>query len=182
MIIKDADENSIFVSVDRFDALPMGDFERDPGFTLLKETVLHESFGKGEICKWSSGCNYIVVDFNGHERAFAYPDAFERWLMLEREDYQATIYEYLRKTKEARKRRNERKSPMRSLKYDKIEDTWFFVGIEAELERLIEDEIGKNGYLGFCHIYWMTKRRILRDKFGIEWRSPAELNPDVYFD
>jgi hypothetical protein len=37
-------------------------------------------------------------------------------------------------------------------------------------------------HLGTIHGYWGTKKRILRDKYGIEWRTPAELNPKVAFD
>ena len=29
---------------------------------------------------------------------------------------------------------------------------------------------------------WGTKRRILKEKYNIEWKSPAEMDPDVCFD
>ncbi len=35
---------------------------------------------------------------------------------------------------------------------------------------------------GFCYKIWRVKKRILRDKYGIQWRSPAEMNPDTIFD
>ena len=35
---------------------------------------------------------------------------------------------------------------------------------------------------GSCHWLWVTKKHILKEKYGITWCSPAELNPDDYFD
>ncbi len=36
--------------------------------------------------------------------------------------------------------------------------------------------------MGDCHSIWGLKQRLLRTKHGIEWQTPAELNPDVLFD
>ena len=36
--------------------------------------------------------------------------------------------------------------------------------------------------MGFWHQYWAFKKRILKDKFDIDWKTPQELNPDVRFD
>lgn len=57
-----------------------------------------------------------------------------------------------------------------------------YLRIELKLEQLIRAEIGEGGYMGFCHKYWWTKKKILEDKFGIDWKSPVELNPEVNFD
>lgn len=56
--------------------------------------------------------------------------------------------------------------------------------IELELERLIRKQIRENEkeLFSFCHLYWGTKKKILKEQFGIEWQSPAELNPDINFD
>ena len=35
---------------------------------------------------------------------------------------------------------------------------------------------------GSCHWLWVTKKHILKEKYGITWYSPSELNPDDYFD
>lgn len=37
-------------------------------------------------------------------------------------------------------------------------------------------------FLGWCHVYWDYKRRILLEKYGIHWRSLAVMNPQVLFD
>ncbi len=36
--------------------------------------------------------------------------------------------------------------------------------------------------LGSCHRIWAMKKQILKEKYGITWYTPAELNPDVMFD
>ena len=36
--------------------------------------------------------------------------------------------------------------------------------------------------LGACHWLWVEKKRILKEKYGITWYTPAELDPDVIFD
>lgn len=36
--------------------------------------------------------------------------------------------------------------------------------------------------LGFCHMFWGTKRKLLKEEYGIEWLTPAECNPDVMCD
>ena len=38
------------------------------------------------------------------------------------------------------------------------------------------------GKLGFCHRIWSTKKRILKEKYNIDWKTPAEMNPGVMFD
>lgn len=35
---------------------------------------------------------------------------------------------------------------------------------------------------GYCHILWGCKKEILKEKFNIDWRSPAEMNPHCKFD
>ncbi len=36
--------------------------------------------------------------------------------------------------------------------------------------------------MGFCHLLWPTKQPILRERYGVEWRTPVEMNPEVLFD
>ena len=68
------------------------------------------------------------------------------------------------------------------LKFDNIERTqqWedIIVKVEEECSTLLGDN--KQG-MGYCHMYWSTKRSILA-KHGIEWRSPSAMNPRVMFD
>lgn len=36
--------------------------------------------------------------------------------------------------------------------------------------------------LGYCHLFWQEKKRILKEKYNIEWYSPDELNPLTLYD
>lgn len=74
------------------------------------------------------------------------------------------------------------KSRIGYINEDPIEYTDEYLQIELELKRLIRSEIGEGGYRGFCHKYWLTKKNILKDRFNIEWKSPADLNPQIWFD
>ena len=66
-----------------------------------------------------------------------------------------------------------------------IDDDPKYEAVIAEAERLAWAELEKSGiYEGFgsCHSFWPVKKRILRERFGVRWKSPSELNPDVIFD
>ena len=65
------------------------------------------------------------------------------------------------------------------LKYDPTEDTPAFQAIKNELEAKIIAKIGPNSGMGYCYLYWETKRDILKKDYGIEWKSPALLNPKI---
>ncbi len=68
------------------------------------------------------------------------------------------------------------------LKKDPIEDTPEYKAIEEELEAEIIKRIGSDRYMGRCHLYWSTKREILREKYHMDWKSPAQMNPGILFD
>ena len=36
--------------------------------------------------------------------------------------------------------------------------------------------------LGSCHWIWAMKKRILKEKYGITWYAPSEVNPDCIYD
>lgn len=67
------------------------------------------------------------------------------------------------------------------LKESEVEDTDEYARVELEVERRIKKEIGEGGYMGYCHRYWSVKKRILAE-YGIDWKTPQELNPEVNFD
>lgn len=67
-------------------------------------------------------------------------------------------------------------------KVDMVEYSYKYSTIKDELEELIVKEIGRGGYLGYCHLYWATKKRILKEKYSIDWKSPSELNPHILYD
>ena len=65
----------------------------------------------------------------------------------------------------------------RRLAFDPIQRTAHWekeiYDVEKEVDELLKDE---PRHMGFCHHYWAVKREIL-EKHGIEWRSPAAMNP-----
>lgn len=69
------------------------------------------------------------------------------------------------------------------LRKDPIEYTheWenIFYDVEEELDKMFADE---PKYMGFCFLYWSAKKNLLKEKYGIEWRSPSQMNPHVLFD
>ena len=65
---------------------------------------------------------------------------------------------------------------------DAVEYSDRYLLIEREMETLVRAETGEGDYLGFCHLYWEVKKRVLWEKFGIEWHSPSDRNPGVIFD
>lgn len=72
---------------------------------------------------------------------------------------------------------------LRSIKSDPVEYTreWeeIYYDVEEELDRRFANAPKVHG---FCFIYWRAKKELLKDKYGIEWRSPSQMNPRVKFD
>ena len=70
-----------------------------------------------------------------------------------------------------------------TLYHDPIEDlpelADAFAAAETEIEAALK---GKARGLGFCNTYWRVRKQILRDKYGIDWFSPRQMNPSVRFD
>jgi hypothetical protein len=54
-----------------------------------------------------------------------------------------------------------------------------FEAVEQEVQEKLK---GFPFRLGYCHVAWAEKKRLLKEKYGIDWQSPAELNPEVCFD
>jgi hypothetical protein len=46
----------------------------------------------------------------------------------------------------------------------------------------IMEESGKRYGIGSCHTYWGLKQDILKKKYKINWKSPADLNPWRIYD
>lgn len=52
--------------------------------------------------------------------------------------------------------------------------------VEEEVKKIMEEKDIRG--MGSCYTFWDEKQRILKEKHGITWRTPTELNPDVIFD
>lgn len=62
-------------------------------------------------------------------------------------------------------------------KLDPVELTDAYLAVIDEVERRVKAQCETE----ICHEYWMRKENILLE-YGIEWRSPASLNPKIMFD
>jgi hypothetical protein len=40
----------------------------------------------------------------------------------------------------------------------------------------------RKGKMGACHIYWRLKKEILKERYNIDWKSPADCHPEIIFD
>lgn len=72
-----------------------------------------------------------------------------------------------------------------NIKIDEIENTQEYLNIKEELEKQIYIYIQNNklnNKIGACHYIWEYKKELLKMKYNIDWKSPAELNPEVIFD
>ena len=71
------------------------------------------------------------------------------------------------------------------LYYDPIEEDPRYVEVFSKIDAEVDEALGitsKGGGRGYIHVIWETKKRILKWKYKIDWRTPAELNPHVMFD
>lgn len=70
----------------------------------------------------------------------------------------------------------------RLLKFDPVERTAEYEAVLPEVEAEVSKELkGAPRGMGFCFGYWAAKRSALAER-GIEWHSPAAMNPCVMFD
>ena len=63
-----------------------------------------------------------------------------------------------------------------------VEYTDQFLAIEPEMERLVRAETGEGGWTGFCHTYWTVKKKVLKEHFGIDWKSTDDRFPGLLID
>ena len=69
------------------------------------------------------------------------------------------------------------------LKRDPVEWTARWEEVIDQAEQIVAEQLaGEPMVMGYCFGYWSAKAAVLADKFGIEWRSPAAMNPRVMFD
>jgi hypothetical protein len=66
--------------------------------------------------------------------------------------------------------------------HDPIEDDPAFVGAVKYAQRQADKEIGARAMLGRRTLVWMRKRQILKQDFGIDWYSPAQISGCTILD
>ena len=70
-----------------------------------------------------------------------------------------------------------------SIKTDPIEREEDFLSIRYELEKEIDQILlsQEDQDTPFCLRYWKEKKRVLKEKYSLNWKTPAELNPQINF-
>ena len=71
-------------------------------------------------------------------------------------------------------------SPKRLDEYNSIVEE-----VDKRAMALMSEEMGMPEdccVMGACHVFWKHKKRILRTKYHMVWRSPQDLNPTWHFD
>ncbi len=69
------------------------------------------------------------------------------------------------------------------LRRDPVEYTWEWEEIYYDVEDRIDKRFASvPRHTGLCFRIWSAKRELLKEEYGIDWRSPAQMNPRVRFD
>jgi hypothetical protein len=83
-----------------------------------------------------------------------------------------------------RERRERREQEFwQSFRVDPIDEHPAYAIVREKVDAQVEEQLRDHPKgLGYCHTYWRTKRRILKEQYQVDWKSPAELNPNIIFD
>lgn len=63
------------------------------------------------------------------------------------------------------------------LRHDPIEDTGFFRSVIAGVEQEAESRVEGSIRVGRLHLVELEKKRILKEQYGIDWKTTEEMNP-----
>lgn len=70
----------------------------------------------------------------------------------------------------------------KTLKFDDVERSEEWERNIYDVEKKVDAKVkGMPRGMGFCFSYWSAKKSVL-ESYGIEWRSPHQMNPRVLFD
>lgn len=68
-------------------------------------------------------------------------------------------------------------------RHDPIEDDPRYKDIFREVDAELEEMFPPESLLfGSCHMIWSKKKKILKERYGIDWKTPSEMNPWITFD
>lgn len=69
------------------------------------------------------------------------------------------------------------------LRQDPVEFTYKWEDIYYEVEKRLDERFANAPrQMGFCFMFWNAKRELLKNEYGIDWKSPSQMNPRVMFD
>ena len=71
----------------------------------------------------------------------------------------------------------------------KMKEKKYLKQIEPEVDKelidmeLLKIENGKKNYaLGSVNVKWEIQKRLIKERFNIDWQSPQDKNPNINFD
>lgn len=69
------------------------------------------------------------------------------------------------------------------MKRDPVEETEEYRVAMEKIFPILDKEFPKDSpiMMGQCHILWARKKELLK-KEGVDWKTPAEMNPYIIFD
>lgn len=65
--------------------------------------------------------------------------------------------------------------------HDPIEDTLQYKQVQAEVDALAEQCVPAYIRYGRCDAVWQEKKRILKEVYDMDWKTPQEMNPNWDF-
>lgn len=150
---------------------------------LMSAPVTDKNYGKGIITACDESTVTAVFESVG-EKVLPFPDAFEESTAFVSAELNAMMWYYLARTRSQRLI-NERHENDR-LRYDPIEKTRYFTYANPYAAQLAEESIGlpSDWFINFGEGFTLelAKESILKERFGIIWRTVTDMNPDVCFD
>ena len=62
-----------------------------------------------------------------------------------------------------------------------------YCAVRKQVHKLAEEKTRKEfkrtyGRMGTCHEIWYYEKLIFKEKYNIDWKSPADMNPHIIFD
>ncbi len=66
---------------------------------------------------------------------------------------------------------------------DPIESSEVYLKIRFDVEEKTDKILSQKNLEGipYCVLYWHTKKEVLKEDFGIDWKTPEEMNPHIRF-
>ena len=89
----------------------------------------------------------------------------------------------LGKEKVIQLKKNARDEANSLIQTDPIESSDAFLAVRYETEKITDEILAEKREedVPFCLLYWETKKNVLKERFSIDWKSPADMNPDIRF-
>lgn len=69
------------------------------------------------------------------------------------------------------------------LRQDPVEFTYRWEDIYYKVQQRLDERFANAPrHMGFCFKFWSAKQELLKNEYGIDWKSPSQMNPRVMFD